>query len=95
MNAFMAITANASPLHYAANIVTVGIFQKTKVLCFLSFEFVSYFDIRISNLVSAKGLAKPFVVKLFLAAYGIDPWNFLRCRSTRRPANCRLPTADL
>ncbi|QII10985.1 hypothetical protein KsCSTR_16060 [Candidatus Kuenenia stuttgartiensis] len=64
------------------------------MLRFLSIEFVSYFDIRISNLVAAKGRAKPFVVKLFLAAYGIKPWNFLRCRSTRCPANCRLLTAD-
>ncbi|OHB70785.1 MAG: hypothetical protein A2W17_03055 [Planctomycetes bacterium RBG_16_41_13] len=39
-----------------------------KVLRFLSFEFVSYFDIRISNLVAAKGRAVPFVVKLFLVA---------------------------
>ncbi|TVM02266.1 MAG: hypothetical protein CV080_01485 [Candidatus Kuenenia stuttgartiensis] len=35
---------------------------------FLSFEFVSYFDIRILNLVAAKGRAKPFVVKLFSVA---------------------------
>ena len=34
----------------------------------LSFEIVSYFDIRISNLVTAKGCAVPFVVKLFLVA---------------------------
>jgi len=45
--------ANASPLHYAANIAIIGIFQKTKVL-----RFAPYFDIRISNLVAAKGCAK-------------------------------------
>ena len=32
------------------------------------FEIVLYFDIRISNLVTAKGCAVPFVVKLFLVA---------------------------
>ena len=42
--------------------------MKFLALRFLSFEFVSYFDIRISNLVTAKGRAVPFVVKLFLVA---------------------------
>ena len=43
-------------------------FKKLKCYRFLSFEIVSYFDIRISNLVAAKGRAVPFVVKLFLVA---------------------------
>ena len=34
----------------------------------MSFEIVSYFDIRISNLVAAKGRARFFVVKIFLVA---------------------------
>ena len=50
------------------NLDFIECFQKAKVLRFLSFEFVSYFDIRISNLVAAKGCAKFFVVKLFLVA---------------------------
>ena len=39
------------------NLDFIECFQKAKVLRFLSFEFVSYFDIRISNLVAAKGRA--------------------------------------
>jgi hypothetical protein len=44
-------------------------YVKFGALSFLSFEIVSYFDIRISDLVAAKGRAKFFVffvVKLFL-----------------------------
>ena len=33
---------------------------------FLSFEFVSYFDIRISNLVAARGRAREICVPLFI-----------------------------
>ena len=78
INTLIPKRANASPLHPAANTPIIGIFKKLKcykLLRFLSFVFVSYFDIRISNLVAAKGRAVSFAVKLFLVAallcYGI------------------------
>ena len=64
-------------------------FKKLKcyVFCHLSFEIVSYFDIRISNLVVAKGRAMKSVVlktlsynrlRIILASTAFTPFGYTR-----------------